>query len=78
MADERLELEKVSPADEGPMMRSGYPQTGGYPDSATYGYGYGYGGDDERVYLRRMWRAIKKRKLVIVLMAIIVTSVVTI
>ena len=78
MADERLELEKVSPADDGTIMRPGYPRGGGYPDAGSYGYGYGYGDDDERVYLRRMWHAIKKRKLVIVVIAIIVTSVVTV
>jgi len=77
MADERLELEKVSPAEEAPLMRPGYPR-GGYPDATAYGYGYGYGDDDERVYLRRMWHAIKKRKLVILVIAIIVTSVVTV
>src|SRR5882724_2732999 len=78
MADERLALEKVSPAEEGPIMRPGYPGGVGYPDATAYGYGYGYGDADERVYLRRMWHAIKKRKLVIVVIAIIVTSVVTI
>ena len=78
MSDERLELEKVSLPDEAPIMRPGYPHMGGYPDATTYGYGYGYGDDDERAFLRRMWRAIKKRKLVIMVIAIIVTSVVTV
>ncbi|HTG16383.1 MAG TPA: polysaccharide biosynthesis tyrosine autokinase [Blastocatellia bacterium] len=77
MADERLELEKVIPSDEGPLMRPGYPRLGGYPEGAAYGYGYGYGEDDERAYVRRMWQAIKKRKLVIAVIAVIVTSVVT-
>jgi polysaccharide biosynthesis transport protein len=78
MADERLALEKVSPAEEGPIMRPGYPGGVGYPEATAYGYGYGYGDDDERVYLRRMWHAIKKRKLVILVIAVIVTSVVTV
>ena len=77
MADERVALEKVSPVDDGTMMRPGYPR-GGYPDATAYGYGYGYGNDDERVYLRRFWLAIKKRKLVILVIAIIATSVVTV
>ncbi|MEK6303064.1 MAG: polysaccharide biosynthesis tyrosine autokinase [Acidobacteriota bacterium] len=75
MADERLELEKISPPDETPLVRPGYPRMGGYPDGSAYGYGYGE--DDERAYVRRMWRAIKKRKLVIAVIAVIVTSVVT-
>lgn len=78
MADERLELEKVSQSDEAPLMRPGYPRLGGYPDATPYGYGYGYPEGDERTYLRRMWRAIKKRKLVIIVIAVIVTTVVTV
>jgi len=78
MSDERLELEKIPPPGEAPLMRPGYPRIGGYPDATPYGYGYGYPEGDERAYLRQMWRAIKKRKLVIMVIAIIVTAVVTI
>src|SRR5687768_13434351 len=79
MSDEPLELEKVSPSDDFAIIRPGYPRVGGYPDAAAAGYGYGYGyPDDERAYVRRMWRAIKKRKLVILAIAIIITSVVTV
>jgi polysaccharide biosynthesis transport protein len=78
MAEERFELEKVPVAEETRVTQPGYPRLGGYPDASPYGYGYGYGDDDERVYLRRMWRAIKKRKLVIIIMAVIVTGVVTV
>ena len=77
MSDDRLELEKMLPPEEGQIMRPGYPRGGAYPDGAAYGYGYGYPDDDERLYLRRMWRAIKKRKLVIVVIAVIVTAAVT-
>ncbi|HLF85017.1 MAG TPA: polysaccharide biosynthesis tyrosine autokinase [Blastocatellia bacterium] len=76
MSDEALELEKIPPADEAPLTRPGYPRVGGYPDASAYGYGYS--DDDERLYVRRMWRAIKKRKLVIIVIAIIVTAVVTV
>ncbi|HXU08256.1 MAG TPA: exopolysaccharide transport family protein, partial [Blastocatellia bacterium] len=78
MSDERLELEKIPPPGEAPLLRPGYPRIGGYPDATPYGYGYGYPEGDERAYLRQMWRAIKKRKLVIMVIAIIVTAVVTI
>jgi succinoglycan biosynthesis transport protein ExoP len=78
MSDEQLDLERISPPDEAPLVRPGYPRVGGYPDATPYGYGYGYPDDDERLYLRRMWRAIKKRKLVIIVIAIIVTAVVTV
>ena len=78
MSEEKFELEKVPAAENGQIAKPGYPRLGAYPDASSYGYGYGYGNDDERVYLRQMWRAIKKRKLVIIVMAIIVTSVVTV
>jgi len=78
MSDERLELEKVPAPDDAPLVRPGYPRLGGYPDASQYGYGYGYPEGDERAYLRRMWRAIMKRKLMIIVIAIIVTSVVTV
>ncbi len=78
MSDERFDLEKITPPDQGPITRPGYPGMGGYPDSAPYGYGYGYGDEDEKVYIRRMWRAIRKRKWLILVIAVIVTSVVTV
>ncbi|MEK6288243.1 MAG: polysaccharide biosynthesis tyrosine autokinase [Acidobacteriota bacterium] len=78
MTDERLELEKIPTPDDAPLLRPGYPHLGAYPDATPYGYGYGYGEADERAYIGRMWRAIKKRKLVIIVIAIIVTAVVTV
>ncbi|HEX8089742.1 MAG TPA: GumC family protein, partial [Blastocatellia bacterium] len=79
MAEERIELEKISPVMQTEMVRPGYPRAGAYPDTTSYGYGYGYGyGDDERVYLHRAWRAIRKRKLLIFAIAVIVTSVATV
>lgn len=78
MADERFDLEKIPPPDQGPITRPGYPTIGGYPDTAPYGYGYGYGDEDEKVYIRRMWRAIRKRKWLILIIAVIITSVVTV
>jgi capsular exopolysaccharide synthesis family protein len=78
MADEKFELERIPSPEEGSIIRPGYPKLGGYPDAAPYGYGYGYGDDDEKVYLRRMWRAIRKRKWLILVIAVIVTSVVTV
>jgi succinoglycan biosynthesis transport protein ExoP len=72
MSDERLELEKI-PSSEGQLIRAGND------DNSAYGYGYGYGyGDDERAYMRRMWHVIRKRKLVIAVVALLVTSVVTV
>src|ERR1043165_1360541 len=74
MSDERLELEQIPPS-EGQLVRAGYPRAG-YGDNSAYGYGYRE--DNERDYLRRMWQAIRKRKLVVLVIAVLVTSVVTV
>jgi succinoglycan biosynthesis transport protein ExoP len=76
MSDERLELEQI-PSTEGQLIRVGYPRAGyaeGYPNA----YAYGYRDDDERAYLRRLWQAIRKRKLVILVIAVLITSIVTV
>src|SRR5215471_21217313 len=72
--EERTELEKIPSSEELRIGPVGYPR--GYPESSPYGYGYPE--DDEKVYLRRMWLAIKKRKWMIAVIAIIATTVVTI
>lgn len=78
MSEERVELEKVSAPHVAPIVRPGYPRVAAYPEAAAYGYSYGYPENDERLYIRRMWRAIQKRKLVIIVIAVIVTAVVTV
>lgn len=75
MADERVEIEKVSFSEDTPILRPGYPKTPGY---AEMGYGYGYGEEDNRTHLRDLWRTIHKHKWLIVTIAVIVTSIVTI
>jgi succinoglycan biosynthesis transport protein ExoP len=77
MADEREELEKVPSSDEAPLLRPGYPRAPVYAD-AGYGYGYGYGEEEERIHLRELWRTIRKHKWLIVTIAVVVTSIVTI
>jgi len=78
MSEERLELEKISPPEATAIAKPGYARVAAYPDAAAYGSGYAYPENDERLYLRRMWRAIKKRKLVMLVIAVIVTAVVTV
>lgn len=74
MSDERLELERV-PA-EAPLSRPGYAPPR-YGDD--YGYSYGYGERAEgQINLRELWRKVRKRKWLILVIAVIVTSVVTI
>src|SRR5215470_3611770 len=80
MAQDRFDLEHAHAPGEEPLDRSYHQGAGasGYPDANPYGYGYGYAEDDEKVYVRRMWRAIKKRKWLIAVLAVITTSIVTV
>src|SRR5262245_7999103 len=79
MADERVELEAVPvPDDEGPLVRPGYPGARNYDVNP---YGYSYGGDDDEqgsAYIRELWRMVRKRKWLIISVAVIVTTLVTI
>ena len=77
MADERVELEKIFPSEDVPLVRPGYPRMPGYAE-AGYGYGYGYGEEDDRAHLRELWRTIRKHKWLIITIAVVVTSIVTI
>jgi capsular exopolysaccharide synthesis family protein len=78
MAQERFDLEQIQASEQERVARPGYPPAYGYPEGNPYGYGYGYEEDDEKVYVRRMWRAIRKRKWMIAVLAIITTSIVTV
>lgn len=76
MPDEKAELERIPPqpleiaAPETAAIRPHYP--------ASYGYGYGYGGDEQKIYLRELWRTVRKRKWLIATIAFIITTLVTI
>jgi succinoglycan biosynthesis transport protein ExoP len=79
MSDERVELERVSPHEEAPLVRPGYPRMPGYPESAAYGYGNAYGEDEEdSIHLRELWRIIRKRRWLIITVTVIITTLVTI
>ena len=78
MSDERVELERVPPQDEAPLVRPGYPRAA-YPDAMPYGYGNAYSEDDEdSINLRELWRIIRKRRWLIVCVTVIVTTLITI
>src|SRR5499427_1874057 len=78
MAGDMTDLEKPSPSDEASaLVRPGYPRAG-YPASYGDRYGYGYPEAGGKFNPREMWRTVKKRKGLIAVIAIVVTSVVTI
>lgn len=75
MENNQLELEKIAPTDDAPLVRPGYPRIPGYAENG-YGYGYGYGDEEEGIQLREVWRTVLKHKLLIFVLAVIVTTVV--
>jgi len=79
MADERIDLERVAPREDLPLVRPGYPRAPGYPDAMPYGYGNAYSEDDEdSINLRELWRIIRKRRWLIVCITVIVTTLISI
>ncbi|HWC77876.1 MAG TPA: polysaccharide biosynthesis tyrosine autokinase [Blastocatellia bacterium] len=77
MADERVELERVVTDDEIEIVRPGYPRSMGYPEGYP-SYGYGYGEAEEGINVRELWRTVRKRKWLIAVIVLIVTTVVAI
>lgn len=79
MAQENNELQKPLTPDETAMMR---PVVAPRPSGLSYGSypGYGsYGGDpNSQVHLRELWRIIRKRKGLVLLIALIATVLVTV
>lgn len=79
MSGDRVELEKFESPGRTPLVRPGYPRTPGYPDATQYGYGSAYGEDEEdNLHLREIWRIVRKRRWLIVCVAVIVTTLITI
>ncbi|HYM00623.1 MAG TPA: polysaccharide biosynthesis tyrosine autokinase [Blastocatellia bacterium] len=72
MPEERTDIEKPLLLDETSLVR-GYPRSS-YPDA----YGYGYGEPQQKLNLRQIWYTIKKRKWLVAVIALIVTSIVTV
>jgi polysaccharide biosynthesis transport protein len=78
MEDKRVELERLNPKDENPLIRPGYPTMPGYSvESPSYSYGYPTV-DKGSVNFRAIWRTILKRKWLIVVIVFMVTSAATI
>lgn len=78
MSDEKVELENVEPRESVPLVRPHYPRAAGYPEAPAYGYGYGYPEEEEGLHLRELWRTVRKRKWLILTIAVIITTLVTI
>ncbi|MEK6302322.1 MAG: polysaccharide biosynthesis tyrosine autokinase [Acidobacteriota bacterium] len=77
MADEIVGIEKIPAVDDTLVLRPGYPRAIGYPETPAYGYGYG-NEEEEGMRLRELWHTVKKRKWLILTIAVIVTTLVVI
>jgi polysaccharide biosynthesis transport protein len=78
VSEDRVELERVPPSEDAQLLRPGYPRVPSY-ESSPYGYGSPSGEDEEGgINLREVWRIIRKRRWLILCVALIVTSLVTI
>lgn len=77
MSDGKFDLEKLPPsppidivARENAGLRPSYP--------GSYGYGYNYGQTEQKIHLRELWRTVRKRKWLILTIAFVITTLVTI
>jgi len=79
MTGERSELEKLSPLGELPVMppasRPG-PSVISYTDLASYSHGNGT--ENDSIHLRDLWHTVRKRKWLVIVIAIVVTTIATI
>ncbi len=78
MADDRVEIEKVPSPEDAQLLRPGYPRGPGYPNAMPYGYGAKKEDEEDSIHLREVWRIIRKRKWLILTIAVIITTLVTI
>ena len=73
MADEKLDLEKL-PLPIDIVAR----ETGGLRPHYPNAYGYTVGPENQKVHLRELWRTVSKRRWLIISIALIITTLVTI
>lgn len=76
MAKEVFDLEKLPVEESLRPLRPGYPSAGMYPEASTYG-GYGYPADDGKINFQQIWRTIRKRRFLILIIVVIATSIAT-
>lgn len=75
MSHKSVELEKLINSDEASIGRAGYYKDAEYIDGNAYGYGAVEG---EGVKLANIWRAVRKRKWLIIAITALVTLLVTV
>ena len=82
MSDDKVGLEKVLTHEDPARYRRAYPRGLAYPDVQMDDYGYGgdYGYEDDRTdggsteILRKLWRAVRRRKWLILIITLAITG----
>jgi capsular exopolysaccharide synthesis family protein len=81
MPDGKVQLEKIDTPETLPVeldnLSPRYPTLAGQMSNGSYGYGYGYG-EDEKHHLRNLLRVVRRRKWLIALLVLVITTLVTI
>lgn len=74
-----VELERVPSPEDMSLLRPGYPHMSSFYEGSPYGYGTPIREEEEGgINLREVWRIIRKRRWLILCLALIVTTLVTI
>jgi hypothetical protein len=80
MSDERFEIEKASPRGAGPRehsdLRAANPKARNYIASDSYDFDDNYLADKNRIEMLDMWRALRRRKWLLI--AIVTTCTATV
>ena len=74
MTNERVGLEKVTPPEEAALIRPSYHQPAREPGAENYDLNPA----DDNINLHELWRKIQKRRWLILTIATIITTIVTI
>lgn len=74
MAFEKIEPENLGPADQQALIRPGPKSL----SADSYGYGYGQHPDENRIDFREIWRIVRKHRWLIGILALVVTTIVTV
>ncbi|HZS09417.1 MAG TPA: polysaccharide biosynthesis tyrosine autokinase [Blastocatellia bacterium] len=75
MANEKFDIDRLSPAEQEALVRT---VSKGLSSSEGYGYGHGQGAEENTIHLRDLWRTVRKHRWMIVVLALIVTTIVTV
>ena len=75
MANDNYEMNRLSATDREALVRT---PSRSLNSADGYGYGYGQSVEENSLHLRDLWRTVRKHRFLILLLALIVTTIVTV